>query len=408
MQNRQSQPPKDISQHPENMRIAMVGPFGLHPNKTMSARAFGLARPLVQEGHRVKIIMPPWHRPEEADRSWQSDGVAFHYTSLTGGTAGISRHLLRETLSWEPDVVHCFKPKAYSGLVAWWLWQFYRQRVRLVVDSDDWEGWGGWNDRAPYSLLQKRFFSWQERWGMGHCHTLTVASKALESIAWSQGISPDKVVYLPNGAGISFRENSFHEEEIAAKRRELGVEGQPVLLLYSRLFEFDTARLVEILAGVKAAVPNIAILSIGEGLFADDGVNLRRNMTHAGVLDAVIDLGWVELEQLPLLLSSVDVGIYLMEDTLLNRTKCPVKLADMIALGVPVVAEAVGQVPEYVLTGKSGFLRAPGDGAGLLDDVVYLLRNKLERMQMAANARAHYKANFSWSQLIGRLKHVYR
>jgi glycosyltransferase involved in cell wall biosynthesis len=68
----------------------------------------------------------------------------------------------------------------------------------------------------------------------------------------------------------------------------------------------------------------------------------------------------------------------------------------------------VGQVPEYVLTGKSGFLRAPGDGAGLLDDVVYLLRNKLERMQMAANARAHYKANFSWSRLIGRLKHVYR
>ena len=47
----------------------------------------------------------------------------------------------------------------------------------------------------------------------------------------------------------------------------------------------------------------------------------------------MIDLGWVELEQLPLLLSSVDVGIYLMDDTLLNRTKCPVKLADMIAYG---------------------------------------------------------------------------
>ena len=106
------------------MRIAMVGPFGLHPNKTMSSRAFGLARPLVQKDHQIKIFMPPWQSPEEADRSWQEDGVAFRYTSLTGGTIGIAHRLLQETLAWKPDAVHCFKPKAYSGLVAWWLWQF--------------------------------------------------------------------------------------------------------------------------------------------------------------------------------------------------------------------------------------------------------------------------------------------
>ncbi len=389
------------------MRIAMVGPFGLHPNKTMSSRATGLARPLVQQGHQVKIIMPPWQSPEEADRSWQEDGVVFRYTPLTGGMIGIANHLLRETLAWEPDAIHCFKPKAYSGLVAWWLWQFHRHKIRLVVDSDDWEGWGGWNDRASYSALQKRFFSWQEQWGMSHCHFLTVASKALESIAWSQGISPDKVVYLPNGAGAAHRDLLFEAEEIAAIRRGLNIESRPVLLLYSRLFEFGSARLVDILAGVKAAVPDIAVLFIGESLFADDAAALRQNMAQKEVLDAVIDLGWVDLEQLPLLLSSVDVGIYLMDDNLLNRTKCPVKLADMIAFGVPVVAEEVGQVPEYVQNGDSGFLRAPHDVDGIIEDIVHLIRNKAERERMSANARDRYKNRFSWSHLSRHLEQVY-
>jgi hypothetical protein len=49
------------------MRIAMIGPFGFHPNKTMHSRALGLARPLVERGHQVAIFMPPWQTPAEAN-----------------------------------------------------------------------------------------------------------------------------------------------------------------------------------------------------------------------------------------------------------------------------------------------------------------------------------------------------
>ena len=389
------------------MRISLVGPFGLHPNKTMSSRAFGLARPLAQAGHEVCLFMPPWQTPDEGDRRWQQEGVDFRYTPVTGGKLGIARRLIQETLAWKPDIVHCFKPKAYSGLVAWWLWNFARQRVRLVVDSDDWEGWGGWNDRALYSSSQKHFFSWQERWGMSHCHQLTVASRALQSIAWSHGLERDKVVYLPNGTGLSTRENPVGEEEIAAKRQLLGVENRPVLLLYSRLFEFDTSRLAKILVAVKQAVPDVAILSIGEGLFAEDAVQLSEELAEADVLSALIDLGWTDQEELPLLLRCADVAIYLMDDTLLNRTKCPAKLADLVSLGVPVVAEAVGQVPEYVVNGRNGLLSVSGDVAGIISHCVSLLRDQAERTRMAEEARAHYDENFSWDLLAGRLLQTY-
>ena len=115
------------------MRIAMVGPFGLHPNKTMASRALGLARPFAQQSHDVIMIMPPWQTPEEADKEWQVDGVTLRYVPLSGGIVGTTRRMIRELLAWQPDVVHCFKPKAYSGLVAWWLWNFHRNKFQVKL-----------------------------------------------------------------------------------------------------------------------------------------------------------------------------------------------------------------------------------------------------------------------------------
>ncbi|MBP7043991.1 MAG: glycosyltransferase family 4 protein [Chloroflexi bacterium] len=385
------------------MRIAMVGPFGFHPNKTMRSRALGLARPLAARGHQVQIVMPPWQTPAEADKCWQEDGVLVRNVSLAGGLPGITRRLLREVLDWQPDVVHCFKPKAYSGLAAWWLWQFHRRDVRLVVDSDDWEGWGGWNDLAPYSAAQKHFFAWQERWGMTHCHALTVASRALQTLAWGHGVPPDRVAYVPNGTGIRTQLADTHE-------RGSGSDGEaaPTVLLYSRLFEFETGRLVTALRGVKTAVPTLRILAVGAGLYAADAAQFRQQLAEAELLDAVVDAGWVDEAELPALLSRADVGLYLMEDTLLNRAKCPVKLADMLALGIPVVGEAVGQVGEYVRHGQTGLLRPSGDTAGLTADLIHLLSEPEERARMAGNGRRHYAETFAWSRLADRLECVYK
>ncbi len=382
----------------------MIGPFGFHPKKTMRARAFRLARALVQRDHRVNLLMPPWHTPDKANTFWTEDGVDIRYVALGGGHAAITRRLVHEALALEPDVVHCFKPKAYSGLAAWWLWQFHRRRLVLFVDSDDWEGWGGWNELESYSPLQKRFFAWQEQWGMRHCHVLTVASRALETLAWGHGVGPHKVHYLPNGPGI---EAGISTETAAQKRVELGLEQRPVLLLYSRLFEFDTARLVEVLSRVQADCPELAILSVGAGLFDEDAAELRNQLRAAGLLDAVADIGWATETDLPALLASADVGLYLIDDTLLNRTKCPVKLADMLALGLPVVAESVGQVPEYVVHGESGLLRATGDVAGLAQDLVCLLTEETMRERLGAAAQTRQRRRFSWDALAEGLEKDY-
>jgi hypothetical protein len=227
------------------MRVAMVGPFGLQPKGTMAVRALPLAKALARRGHMVCLVLPPWSFPEDAGRSWDEDGVQIANTSIAPQLI-IPLHLVRFVRSFRPEVVHVFKPKGHAGIAQWLLWQMRRvgmHRSRIVLDEDDWEGAGGWNDREPYPQAYKQFFAWQERWGLTHADAITVASRALETIAWSLGITPAVVSYLPNG--VTHLPASV--ESGADIRRQMGLGANPTILLYTRFFEFDRLRVSAVL-----------------------------------------------------------------------------------------------------------------------------------------------------------------
>ncbi len=394
------------------LKIAMLGPFGLHPNKTMRSRALRLAQAHVAQGHQVEIIMPPWQTPKESGQVWTENGVNLRYVNVRGGLPAIVWRMLTAVRRFDPDVIHAFKPKAYSGLTMWCLWQLRRfsggeGRPILVTDTDDWEGAGGWNDRANYSAVQKRFFAWQEKWGMVHCDYLTVASRALQTLAWGHGVAFDQVLYLPNGSGIERPPSEQTVDLRHTRRGELGLGERPTILLYSRLFEFEVGRLVKILRGVADQVPDLAILLVGAGLFEADAADFKQILAEADLLDQVLDTGWLDEDLLPATLLAADVALYLMEDDLLNRTKCPVKLADLLHVGVPTVAENVGQVGEYIVPNQTGLLRPSGDLQGIVADIVQLLDDQTVRDELPTQAQNHIDTTFSWASHAKQLEAHY-
>ena len=392
------------------MKIVMLGPFGLYPRGTMSVRALPLARALTKRGHTIIMLLPPWQNPEAAGRSWIDSGVRIENLPLPARVPGwfqlqLTLSLVRRARELQPDLIYAFKPKAYSGLAHWILTQLRSPPVS--VDTDDWEGPGGWNDLKPYSAPLKWFFAWQERWGLRHAEVVTVASRALQTVVWAQGVAPEKVHYLPNGA----------IPRPPADTSEYGTSARPTLLLYTRFFEYEVERLWRIISRVRAVAPRMRLWVVGKGFFSEEQTLLQLarkagwSVTEKLPPPAGADLiyaGLVPAPTLPAHFAQADLALYPFDDTLINRTKCPVKLLDLLAAGIPVVGDAVGELRQMIREGETGLLIPPGNDEAFAAAVLALLADEKRRRELGARAAADVRARFSWDQLAANLEQIFQ
>lgn len=81
----------------------------------------------------------------------------------------------------------------------------------------------------------------------------------------------------------------------------------------------------------------------------------------------------------------------------------PVSLMEAAACGVPVVAPAVGGIPELVADGVTGFVTPPGNATAIADGLARLLTSPHLRARMSAAARARAEARFSLAQQVETL-----
>ncbi len=383
-----------------SLSIAMIAPFGIRPKGTLSARMLPLASQLCKRGHRVTIVAPPVQNPEDAGTRIVSDGVTVIHTTLTrlpGPTAVLEQAflLLQAAQAAQPDVLHLFKPKGYGGLAVLAA-QMLHSDIPLVLDSDDWEGWGGWNDLLPYPIWAKWLFAWQEQDLPRRAAAMTVVSKTLEHQALGFGVGQDRIFYLPNGT----------ERLQAVEQRQPAAGGeQQTLLLYTRFWEFEVTFLVAILKTIAALQPDVRVLVIGRGERGEEREFLHR-MEQAGLVSMIDYRGWVEPQDIPGLLAQADIALAPMANTLLNRARGLAKLLELMSAGLPIVASRVGQAAEYLEDGQSGVLVHPGDANAFAQATVALLNDPALQTRLATGVQAR-AALFGWARLAGVAEAAY-
>jgi glycosyltransferase involved in cell wall biosynthesis len=118
--------------------------------------------------------------------------------------------------------------------------------------------------------------------------------------------------------------------------------------------------------------------------------------------------GWVEAEHLSGYFAAADAAIFPCDDTLLNRVRHPAKLVDVLAAGLPVVADAVGQNAEYIADGASGLLVPAEDDAALAEAMVRLLQDAELRARLGTAAARRVQEHFDWSELAEQVERAYR
>ena len=391
------------------MNIVFLAPFGIRPKGTVIARMVPLAAELQAHGRRVTIIAPPYTNPEDSGRTEVVRGVTLRNIRLAPGGAALSapvlaRRMLRAARDEEPDLIHLFKPKGYGGLAAMLhliLPEGRERRTPLFLDTDDWEGRGGMNALHNYSKAQRLLFAFQEEWLPPRVRGVTAASRELEARVAAMGVAPERLLYLPNCV------DDLPQGDGARIRQRLGIAAhEPVVLLYTRFFEFSQEQLHNVFAELARRVAGVRFLVVGRGRNGEEEL-LAAAAREKGFADRLFSPGWVEPADLPDWLAAGDVALYPFADTLVNRAKCPAKLTELMRAGLPVVADRVGQIGEYVEDGVTGILCNPDVPGEMVEHAADLLADPAGRRALGEAGRERILSRFNWRDAAARLDAFY-
>ena len=394
-------------------KIVMVAPFGVSPKGTVPIRMLPIAKRLISFGHEVSIIVPPYDNLFESGKEYKLDNVKiinviFKNFPLIKYPLTLFR-LWRRIFNLRPQYVYVFKPKGYSGLVAMLialLRQFgVSKNLRLILDTDDWEGWGGFCDyyskHSVYPNKMLDFFDFQERWIPKHVDGITVASRELEKRLLNAGISPKRIFYVPNGAPQ--RNFNVDRADVVDLRKQLKLEKAPVILLYTRFFEYNVKKIIKIFKSVQRELENVKLLVVGKGDFGEEKT-LQNLALENGLQNSLVYSGWIQPEEIPLYLALGDVAIYPFDDTSLNKAKCPGKLIELMLAGKAIIAEKVGQIPEYIIHDESGILVKPNDLESFISGIVKLLKDRELRNKLGNHAKMRVERVFNWEKIAVNVK----
>lgn len=176
-------------------------------------------------------------------------------------------------------------------------------------------------------------------------------------------------------------------------------ERQPIVLFLGPLEPqkgvFD---LMDAVAGLRGEVPDVRLVCAGAGRRRP----LEKYARHLGMAETVKITGWLGPSGKRALFETASVYVRpSYEDGL------PLSLLESMAAGVPVVASAVGGIPEVVVEGVTGYLVAPGDTASLRRLLRKLLKEPLAAARVGKAARESVRLRFAPERVVARLEALY-
>jgi glycosyltransferase involved in cell wall biosynthesis len=211
------------------------------------------------------------------------------------------------------------------------------------------------------------------KWLIQEAEQSSLASAALKK----------KVIH--NGIDLT----TFHPRDKSQARYDLHLSTSTYILLFvaegmqANIYkDYETIRAAIEIVARKATKKRITFLALGK-----DG--------------PVQEIGNVKISSIPFQNDPRLVATYYQAaDIYLHAARAdtfPNVVLEALACGTPVIATAIGGIPEQIVDGKTGFLTQPGNAADMAEKIIQLLKNDdlLYKMGIAAGkyARVHFSAD---------------
>jgi glycosyltransferase involved in cell wall biosynthesis len=205
-----------------------------------------------------------------------------------------------------------------------------------------------------------------------------------------------KVRLVPNGIDLA---RFTPRAPSPALRAALGVPPSSRLVLSIGRFvpEKGHRHLLESATRIERVKPGVHWVLVGSGELEEP---LRDQARRLGLESRVRFTGW--RDDIPDVLALADVFVLPSENEGFGRVA-----VEAMAMARPVVAAAVGGVPEIVRDGETGILVPPSDPAALAAAVRSLLDDPARAARLGAAGRARAQSRFSLTAHVDGVERVY-
>jgi starch synthase len=310
-----------------------------------------------------------------------------------------------------PDVVHCHTWYSHlAGCLARPL-----TGAALVLTTHSLEPHRPWKVEQLGSAYHAT--TWIERTAYENADGVVAVSKAMkEDVQTIYGVDPRRVRVIHNGIDP----DEYHPRPAPATLRSLGIDpGIPIVLFVGRITR--QKGILHLVRAIKYFTPGLQVV-LCAGAPDTDAIAAEMTALVAEAKRASDD----EVVWIPEMLPKEDViSLY----THASVFVCPsvyepfgIINLEAMACETPVVASAVGGIPEIVVHGKTGLLvpfeteggdspepRDPdGFSRALADAVNELMRSPERRVVMGKAARARVLEHFSWAHIAEETLEFYR
>jgi glycosyltransferase involved in cell wall biosynthesis len=253
----------------------------------------------------------------------------------------------------------------------------------LVWESAQWgvhrPGWGGFVER------------YGEQPALRRADLIAAGSELVAEEVARSGIAEHRIVVTPSGVDL---DSFVVHVDPATIREQLGLTDRYVIGWVGSFRRFHS---LEQLIEAAQKIDGASLLLVGDG---PERPRVEELAKERGV--HAIFTGTVRHKYVASYLAAMDVGVLLAPSESAFHYS-PLKLAEYVAAGLPVVAPRVAQVADRLTDGADAMLVEPSDPMALADSLIELREDPELRHRLSSAAHAVASTNWSWDNEVCRI-----